>query len=373
MIYSIFGKEETMKKKLWSLLLAVAMIGSLTACGGNSDTSTNANANTDTSTSSSTDAAENPITVTFYSPNTGNFASQALIVMAQKLTEKSGGQMVGNVIEAGTAGTQDESAQMMMSDDLQVVVYTVDQMSTQIPGAGDWISLPFLFDSDEQATTDYEQGWMLDQIKEAAATGDIHVFDYVYSGFKCLSFTKDVHSYDDWQNLKVRVPNNPMFHELCGDYGMQTVAGIDMYTSLQNGTVDSVLQGEEGHQTFKLEEVIKELVLIHDTYGTNFYVCNQHWFDSLNAEQQQILDEVITEVGAEYNQKSKDSIQEYVDVTLPANNVEVVIPDTEWKNAMKKAIIPVWEEAFESGKYDEDLMAKLKTDYYEVNFAGVLK
>lgn len=367
-------------KRLFALLLVVALLLPLMACGGSggagssaapsAPVSAGADAGADSAADSGADAT--PITVTFYSPNSGNFASQALTVMAQQLTEKSGGLMTGNVIEAGTAGTQDEAAQMMMSNDLQVIVYTVDQMSNQVPGAGDWLSLPFLFDSEQQAATDYEQGWMLEKVKELAAVGNIHVFDYVYSGFKCISFTKPVHSYADWQNLKVRVPNNPMFHDLCGAYGMQTVAGIDMYTSMQNGTVDAVLQGEEGHQVFKLEEVMMELVQIHDTYGSNFYVCNEPWFQSLSADQQQLLNEVITEVSAEYNQKSKDAITEYVEVTLPANNVELVVPDTEWKNAMKKAVIPVWEAAFANPNYNAELMERLKAEYYEVNFADVL-
>lgn len=356
-----------MKKNLLAFLFVCTMTLSLAGCGGGSSGDSNSG-----SPGGDTATDAKPITVTFYSPNSGNNASQALIAMSQELSEKSGGTMIGKIIEAGTAGTQDEAAQMMMSDDLQVIVYTVDQMSNQVPGAGDWISLPFLFDSDEQATTDYENGPLLEKLKALASTGDIHVFDYVYSGFKCLSFTKDVHSYDDWQNLKVRVPNNPMFHELCGAYGMQTVAGIDMYTSMQNGTVDSVLQGEEGHQVFKLEEVMKELVLIHDTYGSNFFVCNEHWFATLDPTQQEILTEVVTARSAEYNQKSKDAITEYLEVTLPANDVEVVVPDTAWKNAMKKAAIPLWEAAFANKNYDADLMETLRTDYYEVNFADVL-
>ena len=344
-------------KLIIALVLVLVMATSLITAGGQQEA----------------DSADKPIRVTFYSPNTGNFASQAVAKMAKTLEEKSGGKMVGNLIEAGTAGNQVESAQMMMNGDIQVVVYTVDQMSTMIPGAGDWISLPFLFDSDEQAASDYEEGgWMLDKIKEFAAEGGIHVYDYVYSGFKCLSFTKDVHSYDDWQNLKVRVPNNPMFHELCGAYGMQTVAGINMYTSLQNGTVDSVLQGEEGHEVFNLEEVIKELVLIHDTYGSVFYVSNENWFKGLDPSLQTILDDMVNEISYEYNVLSKNAISDYVNKTLPANNVEVVYPDREWKNAMKKAVIPVWERAFASGQYDADLMERLRKDYYEVNFADVL-
>ena len=354
-------------KRILTMILALTMALSLAACGGSKNDS---NASTDDNKAQS-DAK--PITVIFYSPNSGNYASEALKVMASTLTERSGGTMIGNVIEAGSAGTQEEAVQAMMSGDMNVIVNTIDRLENQIPGsAGSWLSLPFLFDSDEQAETDYYNGWMMDKMKELAVAGGVHVYDYVFSGFKCISFTKAVHSYADWQNMKVRVPANDLFNTLCAAYGMQTVSGIDMYTSLQNGTVDAVLQSEEGHQTFKLEEVIKELVLIHDTFGSNLYSSSEAWYQSLTDEQKQILDEVITEVAAEYNQKSKDAIDTYVNETLPNAGVEVVIPDDAWKNAMKKAGIPLWESFLNNDSYDAELREKLRTDYYEVNFADVL-
>lgn len=354
-------------KRILTMILALTMALSLAACGGSKNDSS---ASTDDNKAAS-DAK--PITVIFYSPNSGNYASEAVKVMASTLTERSSGSMVGNCIEAGSAGTQEEAVQAMMSGDMNVIVNTIDRLENQIPGSsGSWLSLPFLFDSDEQAEKDYYNGWMLDKMKELALAGGVHVYDYIYNGFKCISFTKDVHSYADWQNMKVRVPANDLFNTLCAAYGMQTVSGIDMYTSLQNGTVDAVLQSEEGHQTFKLEEVIKELVLIHDTFGSNLYSSSEAWYQSLTDEQKQILNEVITEVAAEYNQKSMDAIDTYVNETLPNAGVEVVIPDDAWKNEMKKAGIPLWESFLNNDSYDAELREKLRTDYYEVNFADVL-
>ena len=354
-------------KRVLTAILALTMMVSLAACGG--DTAEEGGSGGESAGGDS----GSPMTVIFYSPNSGNYASEALKVMASELTERSGGSMVGQVIEAGSAGTQEEAVQAMMSGDMHVIVNTIDRLENQIPGSsGSWLSLPFLFNNDEQAETDYYNGWMLDKMKELALAGGVHVYDYIYNGFKCISFTSDVHSFDDWQNMKVRVPANDLFNVLCAAYGMQTVAGIDMYTSLQNGTVDAVLQSEEGHQTFKLEEVISELVLTHDTFGSNLYSSSEAWYQSLTDEQKAVLDEVILEVSAEYNQLSMDSIEEYVNVTLPEAGVEVVIPDEEWKNDMKRASISLWEDFLNNESYDAELRERLRTDYYEVHFADVL-
>ena len=50
--------------------------------------------------------------------------------------------------------------------------------SIQIPGSsGSWLSLPFLFDNDEQAETDYYNGWMLDKMKEDLAARFLELSD----------------------------------------------------------------------------------------------------------------------------------------------------------------------------------------------------
>lgn len=351
-------------KKLAAAILLPVMVLSLAACGGDSTDSSSA----ESGDSGSTD----PITVIFYSPNTGNYASQAIVVMAERLTEESNGTMIGQVIDAGTAGTQDEAVQAMMSGDMQVIVNTVDQLENQMPGCGNWLSWPFVFDTEEQAEEAWDNGgWMLQRVKEQAAEGGVHVFDYIYSGFKTLAFNKPVHSYEDWQGMKVRVPATELFLDLNARYGLQTVSGIDPYTSLQNNTVDAVYFGEEGHQTFKLEEVMTCLVMTHDTYGSNLYTCSEAWWNSLSEEQQTILDTIVHEVGSEYNQMSKDSITAYVE-GLEEKGVEVVYPDEEWINDMKKATISFWEEKLEDETYDADFRQKMRTEVFEVNYADVL-
>ena len=359
-----------MKRRILSAVLAAVLVLGLAACGS-SKSDSSASGNSGNSGSSGSD--EKPITVILYSPNSGNFASQAVEVMAQRLTQESGGKIIGNCIGAGSAGTQDEAVQAMMSGDMQIIVNTVDQLENQMPGCGNWLSWPFIFDSEAQAEEAWDNGgWMLQRVKDQAAEGGVHVFNYIYSGFKTFAFNKPVHSFADWQGMKVRVPNTALFLDLIARYGCQSVSGIDPYTSLQNGTVDGIYFGEEGHQTFKLEEVMTTLVMTHDTYGSNLYTCSEAWWNSLSAEQQELIDKIVMEVSAEYNQKSKDSIADYVK-GLEERGIDIVYPDDAWINEMKKATISFWEEKLADDTYDADFREKLRTDVYEVNYADVLK
>ena len=347
-----------MKKKILAIALVLAMIFTMAACGGSSsDDGTSADA----------------VNVVFYSPNTGNYAVEALKVMVEQIGEVSGGTLTGTLIDAGTAGYQDEAVQAMMSGDMNVIVNTVDQLENYVPNVGNWMSWPFLFTSDEESQELWDKhGWMWERVADQAAEqGGVHLFTYVYNGYKNFCFKDDVDGWDAWQNLKCRVPNTDLFHTLCQAYGLQTVSGIDPYTSLQNGTVDSVYFSEEAFQTFKLDEVMKSCVITHDTYGSNLYTCSEAFWESLSEEQQTALDKLVVDIGTEYNDMSREDAEgEYMD-SLPDKGVNVYQIDDYTTEMMKKATISFWEEKLADEAYDEDFRATFK-EVFETNYADVL-
>lgn len=351
-----------MKKKILAALLVFVMIFALAACGGNGGEGGEGG-----------DAAVEAKTVVFYSPNTGNYAEKALKVMVQELEEVSGGTLKPVLIDAGTAGYQDEAVQAMMAGDMQVIVNTVDMLENYVPNVGNWMSWPFLFNSDEEAQEVWDKGgWMFQRVADQAAeVGGVHLFTYIYNGWKNLTFTGDVNGWDAWQNLKCRVPATDLFHDLCARYGLQTVSGIDPYTSMQNGTVDSVYFSEEAFQTFKLEEVMKSCVITHDTYGSNLYTCSEAFWQTLSPEQQEALNEVVIGIGTEYNDMSRESAEgEYMD-SLPGLGINVYQIDDYTKEMMKKSTVSFWEEKLASGVYDEDFVATF-TEVFEANYADVM-
>ncbi len=359
-----------MKRKILALVLAVAMVFAFAACSSSSSSSSTSDSAASSDDSSS---AVEVVNVVFYSPNTGNYAEEALKVMVAQLEEVSGGTLTATLIDAGTAGYQDEAVQAMMSGDMDVIVNTVDMLENYVPNVGNWMSWPFLFTSDEEAHELWDEGgWMFQRVADQAAEqGGVHVFTYVYNGYKNLCFNGDVDGWDGWQNLKVRVPATDLFHTLCAAYGMQTVSGIDSYTSLQNGTVDAVYFSEEAFQTFKLEELMGSCVITHDTYGSNLYTCSEAFWQSLSEEQQAALEEVVVGVGTEYNDMSREDAEgEYMD-SLPGLGINVYQIDDYTTQMMKKATISFWEEKLEDEAYDEDFRETFR-EVFETNYADVL-
>ena len=349
-------------KKLLAILLALAMVFCFAACGGSSDSGDGGG----------TDAEPAEVlNVTLYSANTGNTAAEAIVEMAELMNERSDGAVNANAIEAGTIGYQDEAIQMMYSNDLQIVVDTIDLVNNDLPGSCTWSSLTYLFNTDEEAEEAWDnRGWLFQACAEYSAEGaDRHIFNYIYNGFKNISLNKPVTSFEDWQGLKCRVGTTPWYHTLLQAYGFQTVSNIEPYTSLQNGTVDGIYFSEEGDQTFKLEEIIGQLVQTHDTYGSNLYSCTETWWSTLTPEQQEFIDGIVVECATKYNEISKASVAEYVE-SLPGLGVEVLQPDENMKNSLKKAAVFMWEDFFA----DENVPDSIKDpcrECFEKNYEGI--
>ena len=362
-------------KKILATVLVLTMLFALAACGGGDKGGSTSDAGSGTSAPSETPSGGEvkPVNVVFYSANTGNAAEKALKVMVEQLETTSNGTLKGVLIDAGTAGYQDEAVQAMMAGDMNVIVNTVDMLENYVPNVGNWMSWPFLFDSDAEAQEVWDKGgWMFQRVQEQAADkGGIHLFTYVYNGWKNLCFKGDVDGWDAWQGLKCRVPATDLFHTLCGAYGLQTVSGIDPYTSRQNGTVDSVYFSEEAFQTFKLEEVMKSCVITHDTYGSNLYTCSEAFWKTLSPEQQEALNEVVIGVGTEYNDMSRESAEgEYMD-SLPGMGINVYQMDDYTRQMMKKATVSFWEEKLQDEAYDQDFRDTFR-EVFEKNYADVM-
>ena len=157
-------------KKILAILLSLALVFAFVACGGSNEEPAPADEGEAAEEPAAEEPAVEPVNVIMYSPNTGNAAEKALIKMSEVMEEMSGGLLKPVLIDAGTAGYQDEAVQGMMSGDMNLIVNTVDQLENYVPNVGNWMSWPFLFNSDEEASEVWDKGgWMFQRVQEQAA------------------------------------------------------------------------------------------------------------------------------------------------------------------------------------------------------------
>ena len=130
--------------------------------------------------------------------------------------------------------------------------------------------------------------------------------------------------------MKIRVPSNDIQVE-----GMQVLGANptpmalgDVYTALQQGTIDGFEQPITVIYAGKYYEAAKYLTLTEHVKNNTTWICGTDFFNSLTAEQQQILIECGEEAGI-YNNEQYFQQEEEALNALKEAGVEVIEIDKE--------------------------------------------
>ena len=189
---------------------------------------------------------------------------------------------------------------------------------------------PFLFDNWDQCWKLTESDWWAEQCAKLNDMGiKMIAANWAYGARHTLT-TKPVNTVDDLAGLQIRVPTNQIQtkgFEVLGATPVGMSLG-DVYTALQQGTIDggenplSTLYGRKHH------EVAKYLIL--DGHVLNFtnWICSADWFNSLTPEQQEALIETGKEAGV-YNNELQAEADEYYKGLMIDEGVTVVEPTEE--------------------------------------------
>ena len=189
---------------------------------------------------------------------------------------------------------------------------------------------PFLFANWDECWKLIRSDWWKEQTDKLNAMGiKIVAANWAYGERHTLT-TKPVKTVEDLKGLQIRVPTNQIQtkgFEVLGATPVGMSLG-DVYTALQQGTIDggenplSTLYGRKHH------EVAKYLIL--DGHVLNFtnWICSATWFDSLTPEQQTALVETGYEAGV-YNNELQAKAKEYYLDLMKKEGVTVVVPSEE--------------------------------------------
>lgn len=187
---------------------------------------------------------------------------------------------------------------------------------------------PFLFDNWDQCWTLIESDWWNEQCAKLETMGiKMVAANWAYGARHTLT-NKPVKTVEDLQGMQIRVPTNQIQtkgFEVLGATPVGMSLG-DVYTALQQGTIDG---GENPLATLysrKHHEVSKYLIL--DGHVLNFtnFVCSADWFNSLTPEQQELLLSTGKEAGVYNNEKQAEADAYYLDLMVK-EGVTVTYPD----------------------------------------------
>ncbi len=344
-------------RKIVALLLAGVMTAGLAACGGASSSSTSEGGAAASGESGSTDTPSETYTMNIGSAMSATNPSTIALQSFEKAVEErtNGGIQVEIYTDSALGGESDLLE--------QVTTGTVEACMQM--GAANWDSmnpevnvalLPFLFDSLESARAAWGGEFGQEFATQLLEPTGVKVLSIWESGYRHMTNNiRPIVKPEDMKGIKFRTNENSMkvamFDAL--DASVIIMALSDVYTSLQNGTIDGQENPLANIYTSSFQDVQKYLSLTGHMYDAAPLVCNADWFNSLPADYQTILMEEAA--NAREVDLTENDEQKYLDLLKESGEIEVNEIDVA---AFQEKMQPVWQnyiDSFENGQYWVDL------------------
>lgn len=216
---------------------------------------------------------------------------------------------------------------------------------------------PFLFDDWDQCWTLIESDWYADMCSQLESKGLKIVSSNWKYGERHTLTTKPVAAVEDLSGLKIRVPGNQI-QSVGFDVLGATSTGMDLgdvYTALQQGTIDGAENPLATLYGRKLHEVAKNLILDGHVLNFTTWVMSADLFNSLTPEQQELLITTGEEAGFFNNDLVDESNEEYLQM-MKDEGVTVVEPTDEVMEGFREKAQAFYEKGstfgWSDGLYD---------------------
>ena len=248
------------------------------------------------------------------------------------IEERSGGKFKIELYPSSQLGSKDDVMDQMVAG--EPVATLTDGAFFYDRGIKDMgiVFGPFLYDNWEQAFKLADSKWFKDQADLVAKNAHLKIIgaDWRYGARHTLT-TKPVTKLADLKGMKIRVPTNNIQvkgFEVLGATPTPMALG-DVYTSLQQGTIDGVENPIPVLYNGKFHEVAKYLLLDAHVYNVTNLVVGTDFYDSLTEEQQKLLVETCHDAGVYQNEIVEKSETELLE-QFKKEGVTVTVPSPEF-------------------------------------------
>jgi tripartite ATP-independent transporter DctP family solute receptor len=186
------------------------------------------------------------------------------------------------------------------------------------------------------------------QKNETAVLGERGITSVAYyeNDFRGITNNvKPVQTPEDLKGLKLRVPGLPMYVKLFSAWGAQPVSipFPELYTALQQGTVDGQDNGIVLSSNSRFDEVQNQITLTRHGYGMGTLACNTGVWEGLSEEDRTALRTLASEIAETTTKEVRDSVAAKLE-DLKKSGMNVVELSEERVNAFAQVKDEIWNE-----------------------------
>lgn len=276
----------------------------------------------------------------------GSTWEKGALKFAELVNEKTDGMIEIKVYpnEQLSGGNQGKGIEMLMSGATDLTYHSNIIYSIMDERFG-VISLPFLFssvDDIDQALAGEGGAAINELLLEKGVVG----LGFGENGFRQLTTGKKaVRSFEDIQNLKIRIPGMKMYTSLFQALGTDplTMNFAEVFTALQQGTMDGHENPLDTIYAAKIHEVQDYITMWDYSYDAIILGMNKDKFDSFDAETQQIFRDAAQEACVYQIKINRELEEEQLQIFQDAG-MEVIYLSEEDKAPFREAVKVVYDE-----------------------------
>ena len=263
---------------------------------------------------------------------------QALVKWQELLDEQSGGTMHINLFANSALGSKNELIdQMVMGENIITIADGAFYADYGVPDMGIMYG-PFFFGSWDDVWELLDSDWYAEQSEKLEACGlKLISSNWIY-GERELMTNKKVVLPDDLKGMKIRLANAKIYMEGFNALGA-TAIGMDLgevYQALQMGTIDGVENPLSTLYGRSFQEVNKYILMTGHIKNFTTWCAGADWFNSLTAEQQELLVKTGNEAGLYNNELQEAAIDGYKQKMIEAGVEITELTDEQ---------MALWQEA----------------------------
>lgn len=261
----------------------------------------------------------------------------------EKVEELSGGSIIIDLQGGGVLGVEADILDGMLGGTGVVDICRISAFALTSYGTKKSVllSLPYTFANREHfwnfANSELGQEFLNESEELGLGVKGLYYGEEGFRHFFTVE-SKPISSPADMKGMKIRVSNDPLMQKMVQNLGAtpSPVSMSEIYSSMQNGTIDGAEQPTVNYAGNSFQEVGPNLTMDGHTLGAMMTVISDKAWASLTEEQQNIILEAGKEASA-YCREVSESKENEVLEKLKADGINVIdVPDkTEWQAACK--------------------------------------
>ncbi|MFD2922221.1 TRAP transporter substrate-binding protein [Halobacillus naozhouensis] len=225
-------------------------------------------------------------------------------------------------------------------------------------GVPEW---PFLFEDFEHVKKVLTGPIGAELLANLEEKHGVHPLAWSANGFRMFSSNQPIESMEDFDGLRLRMPKIDSYINVGKALGANVTPMpiSEVFSALEQGVIDGQDNPIATVRASKWYEVQTHELESRHMFSPNLYIINSKFWDSLSKEQQEIIEKAAKksanhewELLAESYKEDKKYLQKH--------GMEFITPSKEFKEKMKEAVQPLYEEHYKKYPWAKDLVERIR-------------